>query len=185
MSNQKKQIILNEIAFWKKSKMLPERYCDFLTTLYSEGNAEIEAFIPDQKQSIMAKKKKASTRKFVAYPILTVSLLLVLSFIEIDWLTISIGALLAAVLSYFAIRMAIKKHVAAPLLHMSATLILLALSVKIAITYFEGNNEVLFAILAGNCVIWLLTGILQRLIYFTIAGGLGLVVIIGYSMFFL
>ena len=30
MSNQRKQIILNEITFWKKNKLLPERYCNFL-----------------------------------------------------------------------------------------------------------------------------------------------------------
>jgi uncharacterized membrane protein (DUF485 family) len=41
MNSQKKEVILNEISFWKKNKLLPEHYCDFLMTLYSEGQ-EVE-----------------------------------------------------------------------------------------------------------------------------------------------
>ena len=41
MNSQKKAVILNEISFWKKNKLLPEHYCDFLMTLYSEGQ-EVE-----------------------------------------------------------------------------------------------------------------------------------------------
>ena len=37
MENPKKQIILNEILFWKQNKLLPEQYCDFLLKLYTEG----------------------------------------------------------------------------------------------------------------------------------------------------
>ena len=29
--NQKTNIIINEILFWKQNKMLPEQYCDYLT----------------------------------------------------------------------------------------------------------------------------------------------------------
>jgi hypothetical protein len=36
--NPKTQIILQEIQHWKKNKLLPEHYCDFLITLYTEGS---------------------------------------------------------------------------------------------------------------------------------------------------
>lgn len=36
--NQKTKIILQEIQHWKKNKLLPEHYCDFLITLYTEGS---------------------------------------------------------------------------------------------------------------------------------------------------
>ncbi|PKC51915.1 hypothetical protein RhiirA1_482678 [Rhizophagus irregularis] len=42
MPNTRKQIILNEILFWKQNKLLPEHYCDFLMTLYTEGEVEPE-----------------------------------------------------------------------------------------------------------------------------------------------
>lgn len=36
--NQKTKIILQEIQHWKKNKLLPEHYCNFLITLYTEGS---------------------------------------------------------------------------------------------------------------------------------------------------
>ena len=56
MSNPKKQIIMNEIAFWKQSKLLPEQYCDFLMTLYSEGNHE---------QEVIGKAKNAVRKNII------------------------------------------------------------------------------------------------------------------------
>ncbi|MEM5592255.1 hypothetical protein AAHH67_11950 [Niallia circulans] len=38
MQDQRKTIIVKEIAYWKENKMLPEHYCDYLLTLYTEGN---------------------------------------------------------------------------------------------------------------------------------------------------
>lgn len=36
--NEKRKIILKEIEYWRKNKVLPEQYCDFLTALYTEGS---------------------------------------------------------------------------------------------------------------------------------------------------
>lgn len=36
MDRDKKQIILAEIEHWRRSKLLPEQYCDFLQNLYSD-----------------------------------------------------------------------------------------------------------------------------------------------------
>jgi hypothetical protein len=38
---ERKKIIIREIEYWKKNRLLPEQYCDYLLTLYS-GGAEIE-----------------------------------------------------------------------------------------------------------------------------------------------
>ena len=35
--NKRKQIIISEIKYWKQNKLLPEHYCDFLITLYAQG----------------------------------------------------------------------------------------------------------------------------------------------------
>lgn len=37
IDSHRKQIILSEIDFWKQNNMLPEHYCDYLFTLYTEG----------------------------------------------------------------------------------------------------------------------------------------------------
>ena len=41
MNETRKKIIIQEIKYWKKSKLLPEKYCDFLLTLYSGGEENI------------------------------------------------------------------------------------------------------------------------------------------------
>jgi hypothetical protein len=36
--DQKTQTVINEIKYWKNNKLLPDHYCDFLITLYTEGS---------------------------------------------------------------------------------------------------------------------------------------------------
>ena len=58
MPNPRKQIILNEILFWKQNKLLPEHYCDFLMTLYSEGNEFETEEKASHKKAVKAKEKR-------------------------------------------------------------------------------------------------------------------------------
>ena len=37
MNESRKQIIINEIGYWKKNQILPEQYCDFLLALYTKA----------------------------------------------------------------------------------------------------------------------------------------------------
>lgn len=184
MSNQRKQIIINEIAFWKQNKMLPSHYCDFLTSLYTGGDVEHAELMPDAKQSVIVKEKKSIKKKFILFPIAAVCLLVLLNFIPLDWVAITIGGVIGGALSIYGIRLAMKKHVAAPLLHVSGALLILWMSVKFSAAYYNGNNIALYIVLGINCLLWLGLGLWQKLIYFMLAGGLGLAVIIGYSLIF-
>lgn len=179
---QRKQIILNEIAFWKKNKMLPDHYCDFLTSLYTGGDVEGAPLIVEAKQSVLAKEKKATMRKFLIYPVVAIVSLLLLNFLSIDWLAISIGLVLGFLFAFLGIKLGIQKNIAAPLLHVSGALLLLVMSVRISTNYFAGNNDALFIALIINCLFWLLLGIWQKLIYFILAGALGLILVITYSI---
>lgn len=59
MDNPKKQIIINEILFWKQNKLLPEHYCDFLMTLYTEGeDIQLQNHISIKKSIKMKEKRK-------------------------------------------------------------------------------------------------------------------------------
>lgn len=42
MRKERKEIVIREIKHWRKSKLLPEHYCDFLLTLYMEGEGAEE-----------------------------------------------------------------------------------------------------------------------------------------------
>lgn len=55
MNPQRKRIIISEIKYWKQNKLLPEHYCDFLITLYAQGEDEKEAKVTD---AILVKEKR-------------------------------------------------------------------------------------------------------------------------------
>ena len=37
MNEKRREIIVREIEYWKRSRLLPEQYCDYLLALYTEG----------------------------------------------------------------------------------------------------------------------------------------------------
>lgn len=70
MNVQRKQTIVQEIEYWKKSRMLPEQYCDYLLALYTEGE--------------VVKRKDRKRKKILS----TVFTCLILSLIPITFLVI-------------------------------------------------------------------------------------------------
>lgn len=186
MQNAKKQIILNEILFWKQHKLLPEQYCDFLMTLYSEGN---DIKLEDQVSHKKALKAKEHRRKYL-FSILAIigalALIILLFMVKnMTELVISIVGVMAILFLISAFKLAKKNEMITPILHIVASLLILALSVKVSVTYFEGNNLVLFTLLIMNCIFWTLSGVIFKIMYFTLAGVLGLIVIVGYKFIFL
>ena len=184
MANSKKKIILNEILFWKQNKLLPDQYCDFLMTLYSEGNEiELEEDI-SHKKSIIAKEKRNRLKLLLFLGMLSVVLLAALFLVsELTWLVAIVVGAIAIILMVMAYRFAKKKEMLAPILHISSALLLFGISVKISKEYFFENQIVLYVLLILNCLLWLFTGYKFKLMYFTISGVLGLLVLIGYQIF--
>lgn len=62
MSIQRKKTIITEIKYWKENKLLPEHYCDFLITLYTQGEQEGDISASD---AILSKRKKKFNKSFV------------------------------------------------------------------------------------------------------------------------
>jgi uncharacterized membrane protein YcjF (UPF0283 family) len=54
MNDQRKKIIMAEINYWKQNKLLPEHYCDFLITLYTQGDHDQEI---SATEAVLSKKK--------------------------------------------------------------------------------------------------------------------------------
>ncbi|WP_332646896.1 hypothetical protein [Lysinibacillus sp. 54212] len=181
MSNQRKQIIVNEILFWKKNKMLPDHYCDFLMTLYTEGNNEQEEELGDPGQSIKAKEKRKNIGFFIALPLVAIVLLAIVYTVDIVWLAAIPASLMTIACFIGAFYFAKKNKLLAPILQLCAALLLLGLTVKLCLTYFAGNHLVLYSALIINCVIWFLSGLKLKLTYFTISGALGILAIIIYG----
>ncbi|MEO4052275.1 hypothetical protein [Solibacillus sp. CAU 1738] len=178
MSNQKKQIILNEITFWKKNKLLPDHYCDFLLTLYTEGNNENEELKGNASQAIKVKEKRKNISLYLIVPVVAIFLVVLLFTLNSVWLIAAIAGAVAIACLVGAFYFAKKNQLLTPILHVSAALLFLAVSVQICLTYYPENNAVLYGALAANCVMWLVSGLKLKISYFTVSGGLGIVAIV-------
>ena len=184
MSLQRKKIIMNEIAFWKKNKLLPEHYCDFLLALYAQGESTGEQQTENASMAILAKNQKFKVILYIVVSILT-AILIASLFVITTAVFIPIVLVAIAVLSflYIAIKLAKNKSIMAPLLFVFSALLLLALCFKVWDIYFWNEPLVLIGLIFGNCLLWLFSGLLMRLVYFSISGILGLLLITGYLIF--
>ena len=61
MNAQRKRIIISEIQYWKKNRLLPEHYCDFLITLYAQGETD-ETEIEKVDKGILEKETILSSK---------------------------------------------------------------------------------------------------------------------------
>lgn len=181
MTKQRKQIIINEITFWKQNRLLPEHYCDFLMTLYTEGEHAETEMKGDSKQSVKAKERRKINAKYIIIPIIGISFVAAIYFVPITWLILALSAIFVLLCMVLAVYYMKKNDVLAPVLQLTAAVVLLFATIKLCLTYFPGNDIALYVALIGNCSLWLLSGIFMRLMYFTIAGGLGLLAIVIYS----
>lgn len=184
MSLQRKQIIMNEISFWKKNKLLPEHYCDFLLTLYAQGENQEEEQTENASKAVLAKTQKYKVILYVVVGLLT-AILLASLFVMTTAVFIPIILVAVAILSflYIAIKLLKNKSLMAPLLFVFSALLLLGLSFKVWDIYFVEEPLVLIGLIFGNCLLWLFSGLMMKLVYFSISGVLGVLLIIGYYIF--
>ncbi|RFU61864.1 hypothetical protein [Bacillus sp. V59.32b] len=168
MDENRKKMIIQEIVYWKNSRLLPEQYCDFLLALYSEGEE-----VPQQYQA----------RKKIVMPYLIVGSIILLTLflnhftqlpfgMQIGLSIFSIVTLLYA--AFFFSKRSWSYHI--PLIG-AAFLFLLA--TVFAIEHFApGRTGVLYFFLLCHCGIWVYTGKRLSMVYFSVAGYLGIVVIL-------
>nr|WP_106779977.1 hypothetical protein [Lysinibacillus timonensis] len=184
MANQRKQIILNEILFWKQSKLLPEHYCDFLMTLYSEGNEVAQVENINYKNAIKAKEKRhTNLLTGMIFGISIIFLVLLFTLNQFNTVVIICSFIFALTAFSLGVYFAKKKGLVTPILHIIAALLLLGVSVKFSLTYFEHNQILLFLLLILNCILWFAVGLVTRLMYFIVSGALGVIVLIAYQFF--
>lgn len=180
MQEEKKDIILHEIAFWKTNKLLPAHYCDFLTTLYTGGDEGDRA--TDEPIT-----KKASSKSWVLYgfaALLAVGSIIMMYIFSAQYMIIpiAISAIAIGIVLYMAFKGTTTKLMKTVTFAVAA-LLLFALSVRVTSMFAPGDTWVMYSVLIANCVAWLLVGTKMKLIYFIISGYLGLAVIILFGFF--
>jgi hypothetical protein len=166
MDENRKQIIIKEIGYWKKNKLLPEQYCDFLLALYTEGTGL------DEKSN-----KSKSQKKVFLWLLIIPIIVFIVYFTELSLILQMVFAivfiLIGIYLTFYLKRNGLLFHI--PLI--ISALLLLYVSVELTLTNFPKSTIILYSILMVNCLMWLVGGWKFKQIYFTISGVLGLLLI--------
>lgn len=176
MNERRKQIILSEIDYWKRNHLLPEHYCNFLSTLYSGGEAK-ESKVALKSPSILEKQKRRK-RSLVGLLIGASIFVAVVMYMMNDLTAILLGATAIVLLLGLTMLKVASKNDLLSISYISSAFLLLILSLKLWSLYFPDQAIILIGLLIVNCLIWLFTGKFLKLLYFTLSGSFGLIAII-------
>ncbi|PIC65414.1 hypothetical protein CSV79_01985 [Sporosarcina sp. P13] len=183
MAKEKKQIIISEIRYWKQNKLLPEHYCDFLITLYAQGE-DPDKFVKKETSTLQKERRQLRTKRFMLFffSLMLAGVATVAMFLYKEYQTVTFVAAVILSLGFLLIvtRKTFIKNGFAPFLYISLAFLLLMMSLKVWTAYFGGDTTLLIGLLVLNCSLWLFTGRVLNLLYFTISGTLGLLMIIAF-----
>ena len=167
MNESRKQVIINEIIYWKKNRVLPEHYCDFLLALYTKGEG-----LQNQTEKPRIRKRLLLLLLFIPIGIfllyfteLSLTLQIVFGFILI---------IIGILLTFYCTKRRMLFQI--PLI--MTAFFLLFVSVQITLIHTSDESFMLYIVLAINCFIWLFTGLKLKQIYFSISGTVGLILLI-------
>lgn len=174
MINEKKNIIINEIHYWKNNKLLPDTYCDFLLALYTEGN-DVEIEMSSQKSHI-----NTFFHIFLhgLLLVLLTAMLLVIYFTELSFVLQISLVFFCLVCSIFVTAYFIRKRVffQVPLSLIFLETLIATLSVVDYTT--SGDPFWIGTTVVINCLLWIVSGSVYRVLYLLISGIVGLMIFI-------
>ncbi|WP_110926894.1 hypothetical protein [Bacillus massiliglaciei] len=172
MEEQRKKIIMQEIQYWKESKMLPGHYCDFLFALYSGG---------DKLEENEEQPEDRRTAKMLLLSGMAALLLanLVLNYftevnrvLQIGFPLISVLIIIWLGFRYF------KNSLLFQFAMVFAALLMLVSSVKITDILFSESLYAADYIVMGQCAVWMIIGKKYKFTYFLIGGSAGMLLVL-------
>ncbi|WP_227934945.1 hypothetical protein [Alkalihalobacillus deserti] len=172
MEYKRKEIIIKEIKYWKQSKLLPEHYCDFLLTLYTEG----ESLDQESKENSAVTKLKPFLF-FITAQSLFLLAVLVIYFTDFSLIMqITIVLFIAITLLIIAKKSLIE--LLSNLYLMMTAFVFLLLTVHIVLTFSDGNSNYLLISILSHCLIWFWIGWKWSIRFFTISAILASMVLL-------
>lgn len=178
MNEQRKKIIISEIKHWRQSKLLPAHYCDFLITLYAQGEDQSELEITGSDSVLVKERKRMNIKLIILLSLVMIVSVSVFIFNNYPAVTLGLSAVVVFFFLLYAMRGSITKSKLIPFLYILSAFMLLIMSLKLWTVFFEGETMLLITLLALNCILWLFAGKLLKLLYFTISGAAGILLII-------
>lgn len=180
MNKERKQIVLKEIKYWKDHRLLPEQYCDFLLSLYTEGS---------EKEQKVYERKSFSTKRlfsqlFMLYLVLQLPFTYVVIYftemsIDLQMTLFTIFVMTSFISAFLFYR---KKNLFLHVALVVGVLIFFLATVHIVSIVFSGAQVALLIIILINCVMWIGSGYILKLKYLIISGVAGAIILIAYNL---
>ncbi|MCA1031780.1 hypothetical protein LCL95_12165 [Bacillus timonensis] len=172
MEPSRKKVIINEISHWKENKLLPEHYCNFLLTLYSQGEFE-------QDQEMKKKTKIAAMTIFICSFIVFLFLTFLVIYFTEMFLNLQIPIFIIFLIVCLLLGFFFKKNIFIQhFIFIVTALILLLFSVQITDIYLSNDRVAMYVTLLINSCIWVFIGQFSGKKYFLISGIIAIIILI-------
>lgn len=177
---ERKKIIVDEIKYWKKSRLLPEQYCNFLLTLYTGGL---------ETEDVKSQQKNVNLNQLALLIFTTIGLAIFgLTFLVIYFTDFSLLMQMTIVLFFSAVMFALGKWVKKydirfVHLYIFLTVLMVFLAtIHIVVFIFPDQPDAIMWAVIFTCMVWLVIGKKYSLKYLIISGAIGLLVVIYFLM---
>lgn len=173
---KRKDIIIQEIKNWKRHNLLPETYCDFLITLYTEGDEKND---PDFRKPPFLRLK-------TIYAIIFVHLLLLVTVVVIYFtdfsfiMQIAVVILCGAMIFFVAKKLLLTNKNFAHLFYLIGAITFFLLMIEGAKKFFPENSLAIAVTVLVNSFAWIAIGYKWKIKYFQIAGIVSVLLFIAY-----
>ncbi|MFC4022770.1 hypothetical protein ACFOUV_02925 [Oceanobacillus longus] len=178
MAEERTAIIVKEIRYWKEHRLLPERYCDYLLALYTNG----------QELSDKADDDVRSTWTPIIIHFILLHSMIPFSFLVV-YFTEFLPILQLSILTLFCIYSILlyvyfhgngNKYVQFPLFVSLLLVLLLTLSIS---NFLASNSFINLVIILVNFILWLFLSIVKNIKILQMVSILSIVFAIGYIIF--
>lgn len=170
LSRERKKMIVNEILYWKESRLLPREYCDFLIALYTEGDG-------------IQPKQQLWKKSAFFLDIMLILLMLPLSFLVIYFTQFSPVMqtfIIFLFLLFLSVHIAVFRKNNSIYFHLALIIFLLVffiLSVHLVNLMTEMNRFIQGVVLL-NVLAWVVLGYSKKYHYLTASGIIGVLLLV-------
>lgn len=176
---ERKKIIISEIKYWKENRLLPEQYCNFLLSLYTEG---------EETEDIQNSKSKSAIGLFhFVIPTFALALFgftfLVIYFTDFSpFLQTGLVLILSGIM--FLVAGKVKKFDLrfVHLFILLGAIMILQASIHAVQLLFPNQEAAILGAVIITCLAWVFFGKKYNLKYLIISGGIGIVLVIYFSL---
>jgi len=181
MDAEKRKIIVREIEHWRRSKLLPGQYCDFLLNLYLEDGTP-------KPKSLMGVSAAAVTESNWKIWMVSMAVLAALALSALNFnsfalpMQIGVSALFALLCYTFAYRKRSSSPLMAYVLCGLASVFVLFIGVYVLHIQGVAAPAAYVGYVAFCSLLWLLTGLIGRMSIFHFSGWGGLLCVYGWLL---